>query len=245
MHIITLPTLPSTSSYLAQLQPPAPHGTVVVTPCQSAGRGQRGNSWESAPGLNATLSVMLRPRSLHAVDAFLLSEAVSVAVADALDAFLGLGTIKLKWPNDIYVADSKLGGILIENSLRGQYVERSIVGIGVNVNQLEFLSDAPNPVSMAGVAGHTFSVHLVVRSLAEAIVGAPALLARPSALQRRYRSLLWRAQGSHPYIDAATREPFSAAIEEVEPTGHIVLRLPDGSMRRYAFKEVAAVISPH
>lgn len=243
MNIIILDKVASTSTYLSEMQPTAAHGTVVAARCQSAGRGQRGNRWESAPGMNVTLSVMLRPEGLHVADSYLLSEAVSVAVANALDCFLGAGTIRLKWPNDVYVADRKLGGILIENSLRGAMVERSIVGVGVNVNQRVFLSPAPNPVSMAQASGRNFDVDEVMQAIARAIVEAPLLMADSGALQRHYRSLMWRGDGGYyPYVDAATGEHFTARIVSVASTGRITLEEADGTLRRYAFKEVVAVV---
>lgn len=240
MKFIHLDSVDSTNTYISTHCADAESGTAVVARAQCAGRGQRGNSWEAAPGLNVTLSVLLRPEALPVTETFLLSEAVSLSIARALDCFLYPGCVMLKWPNDLYVADSKLGGILIENSLTGTYISRTIVGVGINVNQLEFISSAPNPVSMAAIAGHTYDVDEVVRCVAAAIVAAPALLADPEALQADYSRRLWRRLTPAPYIDAATGEHFTATIHSVAPSGHITLALPDGSLRRYAFKEVAA-----
>ncbi|MDE6782656.1 MAG: biotin--[acetyl-CoA-carboxylase] ligase, partial [Paramuribaculum sp.] len=183
MKIIQLDSVDSTNTYISTHCADMSGGTAVVAHTQSAGRGQRGNTWEAAPGLNVTLSVLLRPDSLPVASAYLLSEAVSVAIARALDAFLTPGAVQLKWPNDLYVGDCKLGGILIENSLAGTDVARTIVGVGINVNQTHFLSDAPNPVSIAQITGHTTEVGAVARAVAQAITDAPRMLADTDTLQ--------------------------------------------------------------
>lgn len=150
--IIWRDTCPSTNSDPAVLDPEAPHGLVVAAREQTAGRGQRGNTWESGPGLNLSFSIVLRPGDLHAARQFCISEAVALAVAETVEEELrrnGVGDpVYVKWPNDIYVGDRKICGILIENTVTGTHIDKSIVGIGLNVNQREFLSDAPNPVSI-------------------------------------------------------------------------------------------------
>ncbi len=135
----------------------APHGYVLMAREQTAGRGQRGNSWEAAPGMNVTMSVMLRPQGLPAAAQFAISEAVAMGVVDLLDS-LGVDGARVKWPNDIYVGDRKVCGILIENSLCGTIVGRSVAGVGLNVNQREFVGGAPNPVSLRQLLGRDLDV---------------------------------------------------------------------------------------
>ena len=138
----------------------------VVAEYQTAGRGCGSNTWESERGKNLTFSVLLHPTEIPADCQFRISEAVSVAICETLERCfrplspadsspnLGEQEISIKWPNDIYVGDRKICGILIENQLRGRLISDSIVGIGLNVNQMEFRSDAPNPVSLAQLTGH-------------------------------------------------------------------------------------------
>lgn len=121
-------------------------GGVVVARRQSAGRGQRGNTWSSAAGQNLTFSMLLDTSFLPAAGQFLLSEVVALAVVDALASF-GV-TAMVKWPNDIYVDSRKIAGILIENDIRGERLWRSVVGVGLNVNQTTFPAELPNPTSM-------------------------------------------------------------------------------------------------
>lgn len=210
----------------------APHGFALMAREQTAGRGQRGNSWEAEPGRNVTLSLMLRPEGLPAVRQFEVSEAVALGVADAVEE-LGIGDVRVKWPNDIYVGDRKIAGILIENSLTGPMIGRSIAGIGLNVNQREFRSDAPNPVSAWQLTGREYDVEAVARRMVGLILGR---LGRDNHAE--YRRRLWRGEGTWEWLTAAG-ERFSAAIEDVLPDGCLCL----GGRAPFAFKEVAPVMS--
>ncbi|MCI9608415.1 MAG: biotin--[acetyl-CoA-carboxylase] ligase [Muribaculaceae bacterium] len=246
-RIITLETTGSTNTYLknliAQSPAPLPDITIVSARTQTAGRGQRGNSWESEPGKNLTLSALLYPAMLDVSAQFAVSEAVAVAVADTLQQYLPANKVQVKWPNDIYVDNRKICGILIENSLSGRCIERSIAGIGINANQTIFRSDAPNPVSLAQLTGTQFSLDSILSSLIAALERFHSLLlSRDPGLHSRYMSLLWRGSGFHPYLDPATARRFSARIISVEPSGHIILEDTNGSRLSFAFKEVVAIL---
>lgn len=238
--IIKIEETGSTNSWLAANERELRSATAVMARRQTAGRGQRGNSWESEPGSNLTVSLLLRPEGLSVAQSFALSEAVAVGVAEAVERVVPELRISIKWPNDIYAGDMKLGGILIENSLSGASVGRSIIGLGLNINQLRFLSDAPNPVSIAQLTGRQHDVEAIGRQVIESMVAeAEKVVTEYDALHERYMARLWRGTGFHPYIDTVSGERFEASVASVEPTGHIVLRLADGSLRRYAFKEIA------
>ena len=129
------------------------HGDIVWAERQTAGRGQRGHTWTSAEGENLTFSVVVCPLFLPVGEQFLLSEAVALALTDTF-AQAGIET-RIKWTNDIYAGDRKLVGILIEHSYSGPTLDRTVVGIGINVNQTQFDPALPNPVSMAAAAGST------------------------------------------------------------------------------------------
>ena len=228
-------SLDSTSTQLARMAQELAHGDVVITCTQTAGRGQRGNSWESEPGRNLTFSLLLRPEDLAATDAWLMSMAVSVGLVRGLMPFVDI-PIKLKWPNDVYVGDRKLCGILIENALCGSFVSRSIVGIGINVNQTQFISNAPNPVSLKQITGKDYDLDEVLSAVCSEILSSVDSLYRPE-LKAEYMSLLWRAEGAHTWRDTASGEIFTAEICDILPDGRISL----GS-RIFWFKEVAAVL---
>ena len=147
----------------------------------------------------------------------------------------------VKWPNDIYYGDSKVAGILIENDLQGSRVQRSTIGIGINVNQRRFLSDAPNPRSLADIVGHDVERRLVLEQFMERFThlfgqiedGRPEAL---DALHENYKNHLYRFGEEHTYSDKDGT--FRATLTDVEPSGHLILRDHSGTLRRYAFKEV-------
>lgn len=243
MEIHSFPTLPSTSTYIADNAASLPSGYVVETPCQTAGRGQRGNSWESEPGKNITFSMIMRMPGFAARRQFRISEAVSLAIIETVMRHTGVAC-SVKWPNDIYAGDRKLCGILISHSLAGDTISYSIIGAGININQTCFLSDAPNPVSAAILTGREYDVGLILRDTAAAIEASLCRLASDPGYEQqvheRYMDCLWRADGTpHPFQDAADGTEFLATVYAVEPLGHLVLRQhPCGTLRRYAFKEV-------
>lgn len=120
--------------------------SVIAAKNQTAGRGQRGNKWKSASSLNLTFSVLIKPSNLLAINQFAISQISSLAVLDYLSIY-GVHA-KIKWPNDIYVGDLKICGILIENKLHADKVSASVIGIGININQNFFENDIPNPTSL-------------------------------------------------------------------------------------------------
>ena len=239
-QLIHLPSTPSTSSYMAGIAADLPHGAVVVTDEQTAGRGQRGNSWEAEPGANLTFSLLLRPESIRAAEQFSLSEAVALGIAGVLRRYLPDIPVEIKWPNDIYAADRKICGILIENSLIGPKIRHSIAGIGINVNQTEWRSDAPNPVSMAQLAGHTFTLDVILEEVVGAIM--VQLSHTPAERHSAYMDSLWGRHGL-TYRDTSTGDVFRATVSSIAPDGMLSLAPTDGSaLRTYAFKEVAVIL---
>ena len=237
-RVIRLDSVNSTNTYAATVADTLGHGDVVTTRSQTAGRGQRGNSWEAEPGRNLTFS--LRPEGVRADEQFLVSEAVALGVADVLQSHLPTERISVKWPNDIYAGDRKICGILIENVVSGKGLVRSIAGIGINVNQREFISDAPNPVSMLQLAGHEFDLDTLLAEVTEHIL---ELATRLHTLPGPYAAHLWRRAGIYPYLDHnRSGLPFSASLTSVSPTGILTLTDTDGISRQYAFKEVSFVL---
>lgn len=237
MKTLWLPHADSTNTWLRENAGRVEPMTLVVAREQTAGRGQRGNSWESEPGRNLTFSFYFAPEGLRPSEQFAVSEAVSLAMVSVLRHF-GIEA-EVKWPNDIYVGERKIAGILIENSIMGSSIARCIVGIGLNVNQKKFLSDAPNPVSMTMLTRETYSLNEVLEAVEEEMDKLLGCLGNGELLHEEYKSLLWRSRGEHPFIDAASRERFMAVIEDVEKSGHLVVRLSEsGEKRKYAFKEV-------
>lgn len=221
------------------------HGAVIAARSQTAGRGQRGNHWESEPGSNLTFSMMLRPTVIEAARQFELSMLVSLGICDALTATTGLD-FRIKWPNDIYHKDLKVCGILIENVLDGHNIARSIVGIGINVNQKRFLSDAPNPASLKMLTGMDYELGTLLEAICHSILNRFDCYEKDAdakALVLEYHRRLWRRIGIHTWLDTDTRESFDASISAVDLDGTLSLKLNDGSIRRYAFKEVSPIMN--
>lgn len=231
----------STNAYIMREVANLDAPVMVLAHTQTAGQGQRGNSWEAEPGKNLTFSIFYRPSELPPMAQFSMSEAVALAVVDFLREY-GIQA-KVKWPNDIYVGDRKICGILIRHSIMGTVVSFSVIGVGINVNQTEFVSDAPNPVSMWQITGEEYDLSALEKEIAEIIEcrlkGIVDSESR-NRLHEEFMKNLWRGDGEmHPFKDSATGEKFMARIECIAPHGPMSLRLNDGSLRTYAFKEVA------
>lgn len=227
----------STNNWLAansqELEPPC----LVYAIEQTAGRGQRGNSWESEPGKNLTASVMMVPEGVEASRQFVISEAVALAVADLLED-QGVDA-KVKWPNDIYVGDKKICGILIEHSLLGAAITRTIAGIGVNINQREFRSNAPNPVSLLQLTGKERDIAEMARLLADKIEARMRQIAEEGRLHAEFLRRLWRGDGGYyPFRDVRRGETISAQIADIAPDGILTLRTRDSELCSFAFKEI-------
>ena len=208
---------------------------VVMTDYQTAGKGCGSNSWESERGQNLTFSMLIHPDGITAREQFHITEVVSVALCRTLQSYI-YNKVEIKWPNDIYVGDRKICGILIENRLQGNVIVDSIIGIGLNVNQRVFLSDAPNPVSMYQLTGQKTDREAL---LADFLQTFDEVMASETAAQD-YRQRLYRSSGSYTFEDAGGR--FEGTITGVEADGHLLIRDETGRVRRYAFKEVTFIV---
>lgn len=242
INYIGLEEAKSTNTYLLEHASSLPDRTVVYTWRQTAGRGQKGNSWESEPGMNLAFSLMLKNPPVEVRKQFYISEAVSVAIAQFLEQFTD--GIAIKWPNDIYFRDLKICGILIENSLDGKQIAHSVIGVGININQTQFVSDAPNPVSLKQITGDDYDLdqllHDVCQRMSDICLLEPATL---DALHSSYMRCLYRNDSKlHPWqLPDGTR--FEAVIDHVAPDGMLTLHHADGSLHSYAFKEVKHIIN--
>ena len=196
---------------------------------QTAGRGQTGNGWESEEGKNLLCSIPLPP----AKNIYFLNIAVSVAIIRLLNEQL-----TIKWPNDIYWRDKKLAGILLENAIIGSEVMYVIAGIGLNVNQEEFVSDAPNPVSLKQITGKEYDLDQLMKDLYKAV--NTVLNESEDVIWSEYKSHLYRRDGFWPFEDI--NGGFEARIVDVLPSGEIVLENQQGTKRIYHFKQVRYVI---
>ncbi len=217
------------------------HGDVVVAERQTAGRGQRGNKWLSGEGLNLTLSLVLCPQGLELRRQFLLSQAVALGICDMLGSY-GLDA-RIKWTNDIYIGDRKIVGILIENKLCGGSLVRSVVGIGLNINQQEFDAALPNPTSMTLEAGRAFERDEVLERLVAAILARFDAVGSEgeASLVADYHALMYRLGELHPF-KIASGELLGGVIRGVEPSGELLIDWESGASGSYLFGGVEFVI---
>ena len=216
---------------------PVAEGTVIMADDQFAGRGQQGNTWISKAGLNLTFSIYLKPNFLPVHRQFDLNIAVSIGINNALKLYLDK-YLKVKWPNDIYYKDQKIGGILIENTISATTIKSSIIGIGLNVNQLEFDGNMRNKASSLGEILHQ---HVDLPLLLERICqGVEAQYLRLRAghepkMRFEYLENLYRYGESARYKSAS--DVFDGEIIGVSNEGRLII-LTAREERTYGFKEI-------
>lgn len=240
---IALTETDSTNRYLTDLcneqgEAEVKEFTTITAEHQTAGKGQRGNSWEAEEGKNLLFSTVLYPTFMKVRKQFVLSQLISLAIKETLDEYTN--DISIKWPNDIYWKEKKICGILIENELCGSSISRCICGIGLNINQEQFVSNAPNPVSLKQVTGKEENRDEILESIMQRINKDYTLLyssqEHEKDIAKRYTLSLFRREGFHAYEDANGR--FQARLLRVEADGRFVLEDEAGNERSYLFKEV-------
>ncbi|MBO5795451.1 MAG: biotin--[acetyl-CoA-carboxylase] ligase [Bacteroides sp.] len=237
----------STNRYLQQLCQGAGNNkieefTTICADYQTAGKGQRGNSWEAAKGANLLFSFVCYPTFVPIRQQFVLSQLISLGIKETLDEYCS--DISIKWPNDIYWKEKKICGILIENDLQGNSIGRCISGIGLNINQEVFLSDAPNPISLKQITGKHYQRETILEKVMQRIEQSYQKLKEDSAyaseLATRYAASLFRREGLHCYQDKDGL--FNARLVRVEADGRFVLMDEANQERSYLFKEVQYVL---
>ncbi len=217
--------------------------TVLLSDFQTAGKGQRGNSWESEYGKNLLFSIAIGPTAIKAKSQFILSILVSLSIHDVLKEYAN--GFSIKWPNDIYWKDKKICGVLIENELQGAYIMQSIIGIGLNLNQEVFLSSAPNPISLKQIIQKDSDKMDFFEKLVQHIISYYKEIEQggtniEAMLYAMYLLRQYRKTGMYRYKDK--NGEFMAEFVRVEPDGYLILKDENGQIRKYAFKEVQYII---
>jgi len=214
---------------------------VLLTWKQTAGVGQRGNYWESKPNKNISITISLMPSKLYASEQFAISMIIALGCMDFISKYTSHACIK--WPNDIYIKDKKIGGILIEHSILGEYIERSLCGIGLNINQSKFVSSAPNPVSLQQLIGKESSLSKVLEELLACIESRYSTYKNYEILRDDFMSHLFRRVGIYNWVDE--NGEFKASIENINEYGQLILKDDSNKLRTYSFKEVKYIGSPN
>ncbi len=237
-RIIKLASVDSTNAYLQQLIKTTNsviEGVVVITDNQVSGKGQQGNKWQSKEGENLTFSIFMKP-GIAIEHQFLLSKLVSISIAQLLRTF-GTKEVKIKWPNDIYVGDKKIAGILIENTLKKGKVYESIIGVGLNVNQTQFSDSLINATSLALSVGKTFILEELLEKLLNFLDKNYLLLKanKVDQISDEYLSQFYRLNEDYDYrIKGKT---VKAKIVGVANSGKLQLKF-NNAVYEYDMKEV-------
>ncbi|APU09276.1 biotin--[acetyl-CoA-carboxylase] ligase [Cellulophaga lytica] len=239
MQIIKLNATNSTNQYLKELimSTKVDDFTVVTTKNQEQGRGQMGTKWLAEPGKNLTFSVLKKGETLEVADQFLLNMCVSLAVYEALKE-LNIPNLAVKWPNDILSANSKICGILIENILIGSKIQSSIIGIGLNVNQLTF-NNLPNVSSLKLLKGVTFNLDEVLQVIIVKLKKylTSNYLNSPDVLRALYQEIMFRIHKPSTF-KSKEGEVFMGFIKGVSSSGRLIVLLEDNIFKEYNLKEI-------
>lgn len=213
---------------------------VVCAKSQVKGKGQGNNKWESEDYKNLTFSLLLKPTFIEIQDQFIISKAISLAIIDVLNRYKK--GFCIKWPNDIYYKNSKIAGILIENSLIQNKIGTSIIGIGININQTKFISDAPNPISLAQITNNEFNINEILNEILISISQQYQRIRykEQANIDIEYFNALFQNNGIFNFKDKGGL--FKASIKGISPYGHLILLTPDNEERSYAFKEVEFIL---
>lgn len=248
MDHISLDKTDSTNNWLANNENELP--TTVLVSCreQTSGRGQRGNSWESEKDSNITASILFHPVAFPAFAQFLISETVALSIVEFLDE-MGIKA-KVKWPNDIYVGDKKICGILVEHVVTGRNISRTIAGFGININQKEFRSPAPNPISVSTITGKNYDIKDLLSRLKKIFEKNLCLFEKEDLwwssrekIHNAFMKNLWRGDSNfYPFFDKIQGKNIEARIKSVGHDGILTIETTDGDEINYAFKEVEFII---
>jgi BirA family biotin operon repressor/biotin-[acetyl-CoA-carboxylase] ligase len=237
-EIIFRENLSSTNSFAASLvrEESVREGTIIRTNFQTAGRGQLKNTWESEDGMNLLISLILFPDMINPSDQFIISKIISLGITDFLDRYTA--NISIKWPNDIYVNNDKIAGILIETSIIRDEIENVIAGIGLNINQRIFIGSAPNPISLANATGRTYNLDKCLKELLVCIDKRYKQLLQDNRgiIDNDYLGKLYRFGTWSQYRDSGGS--FEGRINSISVTGQLQIADRKGRICSYGFKEV-------
>jgi len=241
-RIIKLSNIDSTNNYATKeiLTKRPLEGTVYIAYEQVAGRGQLNNRWESEKGKNLTLSVVVYPVFVPIMKQFEISKVFALGISDFFSEFVG--DVSVKWPNDIYVGKNKIAGLLIENSIQSGKISSCVAGMGLNINQERFLSDAPNPVSLTQITGEKYDLDNSLKLLCEKLTLRYKQLCsgRTDLIDNDFHLRLFRLNEWAKYIEAEGE--YEGLIKGVDEIGRLVVKDRDGRQKHYHFKEVEFIL---
>ena len=236
---IELEKTASTNAFLLELSEKERVGTVVSTRDQTAGKGMGTNSWESEPGRNLTFSIGVDMAFMKAADQFLLSQAVPLGLLDVLDTLLPCKAM-VKWPNDIIVDGRKLAGILINSTIHGEMMGVSVIGIGMNVNQMRFQDWPTHPVSLKMILGKEVALDPLLHQLVEKVERRVEMLRTPEGvalIRKEYLERLYRYRVWADYV--VDGQKVRCFITGIDPFGRLETLDESGTKHVYDIKEIS------
>ncbi len=241
--IIHLPETESTNTFAMDLvsKTNPSEGTCVISDYQADGKGQIGRFWHSEASKNILISYIFYPSLLQVRDQFYLNIISGLAVRDTIASFVE--NVHIKWPNDIYVGDRKIAGILVQNTLRESYIKATVIGIGINVNQTIFPIDIPNPTSLALQTDKLFDISQVVALLSARLEFYYLKLKNgyQGVLMEMYLNHLYRKDEWAVYRDSENHI-FTGMILGVDDQGRLVIRMENEALRSFSFREIGFVL---
>jgi len=217
----------------------ATDGAVIIADEQTGGKGNSNNKWESEPGKNLTFSILFKPDFIEPSEQFIITQLISLSIQENLESILRKKSVTIKWPNDIYVGDKKIAGILIQNFIRGNSIDMSVIGVGLNASQEMFISDAPNPTSIIIESGMDCPLDNLLEDILETFSQYISKYQNEtsfSTLTKLYLDKLYKFGKRALYKD--NQGSFMATITGITEFGELQLLDKNGSQRTYGFKEI-------
>jgi len=241
--IVKLDAINSTNTYLKgwAKENTAVQWAVVVAKSQTAGKGQQNESWQSESGKNLTFSILYRFDNLPLSQQFHLNCAISLSLYDTLLPIIGK-SLTVKWPNDIMSDNKKLGGILIENTVKKGNITQSVIGVGLNVNQINFPNDLPNATSLGMISKKTYDLDKLLQSILESVKRRFELLEmkKYDTLNKVYQKTLFRRNVLSQFSDG--NKIFNGKIIKVTTAGKLQIELENKTVKEFYLKEIKYIL---
>ena len=238
-NLIELDVVDSTNNYTANLllKTKLVDKSVIMAHFQTSGKGQRGEVWESEPGKNLLFSLVLKADCLDTENYFLLSKIVAISINEVIENLSGkIGFIK--WPNDIYMEGKKIGGILIENQWKGKYIDNAIIGVGLNINQVNF-DYLQQATSLSLLTSKTFDLYEILYMICQKVDVYYQKLVKKQFKkidQYYFEHLLYSNEWK--YYKLQDGSLIEGMITDVKPNGLLSLQLMNGETKEFNFKEI-------
>lgn len=238
-NLVFVPECHSTNTLLLEMLPRPSEGTIVVTSNQTAGRGQRGNTWVVEPGKNLTFSLLLKPTFLKPIDQFFLTILCSLAVAETLTELEPKGNFSIKWPNDILADNKKICGMLIENSINQSSIQQSIAGIGLNINQQQFSVDTATSLKL--VSGKEHDLNSILNLLLENLEKRYLQLRneKHKELKAEYLKRMFGKDEMKNFL--VEENKVKGIIRDVDDSGRLMVEI-DGAVKSFNNKEISFIL---